>query len=59
MFDSFHHPALKTYDNTADTLSDAFFKDPDMWNAQAFSKGRGNAMNQSILILMFLYHIFF
>jgi len=40
MFESSRHPALETYDDTADTLSDAFFEDPDMWSAQAFSQGR-------------------
>jgi len=40
MFDSSYHPALDTFDDTADTLSDAFFEDPDMWNAQAFSGGQ-------------------
>ncbi len=54
MFESSRHPALENYDDTADTLSDAFFEDPDMWSAQAFSQGRGNAMIWSILILMFL-----
>merc|ERR1740128_986430 len=40
MFDSSRHPALDSYDNTADTFSDTFFQDPDMWNAQAFSRGQ-------------------
>ncbi len=44
MFDSSRHPALDSYYNTADTFSDTFFQDPDMWNAQAFSRGQGKAI---------------